>query len=117
MSEDNKLIAFLKDNDPAAEIADRRLARLTMSILAKGPKESPSPPQNRPSYRYDWPRIAVCVMSLVLGVVIGQMIETPYTNTMTKSQVASSGIVDIQEPELAVMAMATPWAEWMEQGE
>lgn len=117
MSEDHKLIALLKGNDPAGEIADQRLDRLTRSILANRKEAAPSQPQSMPSRRYDWPRIAVCTLSLVLGIAIGQLTDGPYTHSMTKAQATPSATADVQEPEFAVMAMATPWADWMEQGE
>jgi hypothetical protein len=117
MNEDHKLIALLKNNDPVGEIADQRLRRLTTSILAKTQERTPSAPKTMAKHRHDWPRVAVCTLSLVLGVAIGQLTDGPYTNSIATPQAKTSVTIDVQEPEFAVIAMATPWADWMEQGE
>ncbi|MDD3181614.1 MAG: hypothetical protein PHD48_02265 [Alphaproteobacteria bacterium] len=110
-------LKILKRNDPAHEMDDLRMMTLRNRIVAQArvtPQQDPTPAPrslwqpSKPSFRWG-AELALGAALLVLGLWVGQSL-----NGDSRQEV----VAQIQsEQQISVIAMATPWEGWIEEGE
>lgn len=113
------ILNIMKTNDPARSNGDDtvRLMTLRNRIVAQArvtPQQDPQPTRRslwqtpRPSFRWGAELALACAL-LVLGLWVGQSLNGEARQVVV-AQTQS-------EQQISVIAMATPWEGWIEEGD